>query len=168
MVDAVYDAFVAAIGEVGGALVDDEAGIIKNLWPGGHLNCHAIAQDAEKMIAALHLMCQKARNLWLCPPQELAMTIPFRAKNACVGTLPRIDFDAAVAVTHDIQMHQGACHSVGLHSSDDARAYKLATIPISRVIVNQAHTFATGGSFTNGMLAVFAIHGLWDMGRQFG
>ena len=54
VVDAVYDAFVAAIGEVGGALVDDEAGIIENLWPDGHLNCHAIAQDADKMIAALN------------------------------------------------------------------------------------------------------------------
>ncbi len=43
VVDSVYDAFVAAIGKVGGALVDNEAGIIKNLWPDGHLNRHAIA-----------------------------------------------------------------------------------------------------------------------------
>ena len=62
------------------------------------------------------------------------------------------DFDAAVAITRTIQLHQGAGHSVGLHSTDDARALQLAvSIPTSRVIVNQAHTFATGGAFTNGM-----------------
>lgn len=62
------------------------------------------------------------------------------------------DFDDAVATTRAIQLHQGAGHSVGLHSQDDTRPMALArAIPTSRVIVNQAHTFATGGSFTNGM-----------------
>ncbi|MEL7390814.1 MAG: sulfoacetaldehyde dehydrogenase, partial [Pseudomonadota bacterium] len=37
-------------------------------------------------------------------------------------------------------------------SNDPDRPMVLATaMPTSRVIVNQAHTFATGGSFTNGM-----------------
>jgi sulfoacetaldehyde dehydrogenase len=39
-----------------------------------------------------------------------------------------------------------------LHSNDPDRAIHIGTvIPTCRVIVNQAHTFATGGSFTNGM-----------------
>ena len=62
------------------------------------------------------------------------------------------DFDAAIEVTRSIQLHQGAGHSVGLHSAKTDRPMQLATaIPTSRVIVNQAHTFATGGSFTNGL-----------------
>ena len=62
------------------------------------------------------------------------------------------DFNDAVAITKKIQTHQGAGHSVGIHSSDEGRPLILAKeIPTSRVIVNQAHTFATGGSFTNGM-----------------
>ena len=62
------------------------------------------------------------------------------------------DFDDAVAITRTIQLHQGAGHSVGIHTALDERAHSLArAIPTSRVIVNQAHTFATGGSFTNGM-----------------
>jgi sulfoacetaldehyde dehydrogenase len=62
------------------------------------------------------------------------------------------DFDAAVGVTRKVQLHQGAGHSVGIHTKDETRPLTLATtIPTSRVIVNQAHTFATGGSFTNGM-----------------
>ena len=41
---------------------------------------------------------------------------------------------------------------MGLHTNTSDREYQLAkAIPTSRVIVNQAHTFATGGAFTNGM-----------------
>ena len=62
------------------------------------------------------------------------------------------DFDEAVETTRKIQLYQGAGHSVGLHSARDDRALTLArAIPTSRIIVNQAHTFATGGAFTNGM-----------------
>jgi len=48
--------------------------------------------------------------------------------------------------------YQGAGHSVGLHSANDDRARTLAMhLPTCRVIVNQAHCFATGGAFDNGM-----------------
>ena len=58
----------------------------------------------------------------------------------------------AVDITRGIQLHQGAGHSVGIHTMRNERPLVLAqAIPTSRVIVNQAHTFATGGSFTNGM-----------------
>ena len=142
VVDAVYDAFVAAIGEVGGALVDDEAGIIKNLWPDGHLNRHAIAQDAEKMIA-LSLDVPEGTDFVVVPPQVLALTIPFGRKiKSCAGALRAVDFDAAVMTM--FKCIKGLVILLGF-LSDDARAYKLAnTIPTSRVIVNQAHTFATG------------------------
>jgi sulfoacetaldehyde dehydrogenase len=48
--------------------------------------------------------------------------------------------------------YQGAGHSVGLHTSVPERALELGlTLPVCRVIVNQAHCFATGGSFDNGL-----------------
>ena len=51
-----------------------------------------------------------------------------------------------------IQSHMGAGHSLGLHSTDDGRARRLAMeARTCRVIVNQAHCFATGGFFNNGM-----------------
>lgn len=63
-----------------------------------------------------------------------------------------MDYDDAVSITARILAHQGAGHSVGLHSTDDSRAVRLGfTLPTSRVIVNQAHCFATGGAFNNGM-----------------
>jgi len=62
------------------------------------------------------------------------------------------DFDAAVAKASEVLAHQGAGHSVGLHSSNDDRAIQLGeSLPTCRVIVNQAHCFATGGSFDNGL-----------------
>jgi sulfoacetaldehyde dehydrogenase len=41
---------------------------------------------------------------------------------------------------------------VGLHTAHPERALALGlTLPVSRVIVNQAHCIATGGSFDNGL-----------------
>jgi sulfoacetaldehyde dehydrogenase len=41
---------------------------------------------------------------------------------------------------------------VSLHTTQTARARVLGeTLPVSRVIVNQAHAIATGGSFDNGL-----------------
>ena len=62
------------------------------------------------------------------------------------------DFDAAMQKAIAIQSHMGAGHSLGLHSKDDGRARRLAMeARTCRVIVNQAHCFATGGFFNNGM-----------------
>ncbi len=62
------------------------------------------------------------------------------------------DFSHAAALAARILRYQGAGHSVGLHSKDDARALALGLeLPVCRVIVNQAHCFATGGSFDNSL-----------------
>ncbi|MEY8840825.1 aldehyde dehydrogenase family protein, partial [Cribrihabitans sp. XS_ASV171] len=55
VVDAVRDAFIAAMARAGGAVIEDEATIVAALWPDGHLNRQVIAQDADRMIAALGL-----------------------------------------------------------------------------------------------------------------
>ena len=154
VVDAIYSDFVAAMARNGGALVEDEAGIIAKLWPDGHLNRSVIAQDADKMIAALDLDVPPGTDYIAVPTTGIGSDHPLSGeKLSRVLTVYRApDFDSAVDVTRRIQEHQGAGHSVGLHTADDSRASVLATaIPTSRVIVNQAHTFATGGSFTNGM-----------------
>ena len=62
------------------------------------------------------------------------------------------NFEGAVEKAIAIQSFQGAGHSLGLHSADDERARYLAMrAHTCRVIVNQAHCFATGGFFNNGM-----------------
>ena len=154
VVDAVHDDFIVALARVGGALFEDEAALVSKLWPDGHLNRSVIAQDADRMIAALDVDVPKGTEFLVIPTSGIGPGHPLSGeKLSRVLALYRAsDFDAAVDVARNIQMYQGAGHSVGLHSTLDDRAHTLATaIPTSRVIVNQAHTFATGGSFTNGM-----------------
>jgi sulfoacetaldehyde dehydrogenase len=62
------------------------------------------------------------------------------------------DFDEAFAITRRIYDFQGKGHSVSPHSRDGAQALRLGLeMPVARVIVNQAHCIATGGSFDNGL-----------------
>ncbi len=62
------------------------------------------------------------------------------------------DFAAAAALAERLLRYQGTGHSVGLHTRDAGRARTLGlTLPVCRVIVNQAHCFATGGSFDNAL-----------------
>lgn len=154
VVDEVYDAFVSAMADAKGTVIADEPGILEKLWPDGHLNRSVIAQDADKMIAALDLEVPAGTEFIAVPTSGIGPDHPLSGeKLSRVLALYRASsFDDAVRTTRAIQLHQGAGHSVGLHSSDPERPMMLATaIPTSRVIVNQAHTFATGGSFTNGM-----------------
>ncbi|MEM1275825.1 MAG: aldehyde dehydrogenase family protein [Pseudomonadota bacterium] len=154
VVDAVHDAFIAAMGRAGGALVEDEAGLVEKLWPGGHLNRSVIAQDADKMIAALGLDLPEETDYIAVPTSGIGPEHPLSGEklSRVLALYRAADFAAALQTTKEIQVHQGAGHSVGIHTEDQTRPMELATaIPTSRVIVNQAHTFATGGSFTNGM-----------------
>ncbi|MEM9584506.1 MAG: aldehyde dehydrogenase family protein [Pseudomonadota bacterium] len=155
-VAAIHDAFVEELAKAGGAYVQDEAKIVAKLWPDGHLNRSVIAQDADKMLSALGMEgTVSAETKFLAVETAgIGPAHPLSGeKLSRVAALYRAqDFEDAVATTQRILTHQGAGHSVGLHSTDESRAMMLATaVPTCRVIVNQAHTFATGGSFTNGM-----------------
>ena len=62
------------------------------------------------------------------------------------------DFADAAEIVARLYAFEGAGHSVGLHSRVHDRALQLGlTLPVSRVIVDQAHCIATGGSFDNGL-----------------
>ena len=62
------------------------------------------------------------------------------------------NFEHAKEIAHKILNYQGIGHSIGIHSKTQKRVMEIGLeLPVCRVIVNQAHTFATGGSFTNGL-----------------
>ena len=154
VVDAIYDTFMAELAKVGGLRVEDEAGIVAKLWPDGHLNRAVIAQDADKMLEALGVDAPEGTQFLAVETAGIGPDHPLSGeKLSRVAAVYRaMDFDAAVATTSEILMHQGAGHSVGLHSTEDGRAVALGSaLPTCRVIVNQAHCFATGGAFNNGM-----------------
>ena len=156
VVDTVYDAFVAAMAETGGALIKDDARVVAMLWPNGHLNRSAIAQDADRLIAALGMTEDVPEDTQYLAVETTGIgpdhPLSGEKLSRVLALYRATDFEDAVRITHDIQCHLGAGHSVGLHAQEEARALALGrAIPTSRVIVNQAHCFATGGAFNNGM-----------------
>lgn len=158
VVDEVYDDFVVELAKVGGALIsaDHEAGIVAKLWPDGHLNRSVIAQDADKMVAALELGEQvPADTAFLAVETSgIGKDHPLSGeKLSRVLALYRArDYIEATQIASRVLSYQGAGHSIGIHTKDQRRPEELGHyMPTSRVIVNQPHTFATGGSFTNGM-----------------
>lgn len=158
VVDAIYDAFVDSLNKVGGAVLapEMESHVVERLWPNGHLNKMALAQDADVLIKALELEEHvPARSKFIVVPTSgIGEGHPLSGeKLSRVAALYRArDFDDAKTITTAILSHHGAGHSIGLHSKLDERAVVLGhEIPTCRVIVNQAHCFATGGAFNNGM-----------------
>lgn len=156
VVDAVFDNFMKELDATGGRYTQDDQSIVAKLWPDGHLNKDVIAQDADKMLAALDLdnIDTDGAEFVVVETNGIGPSHPLSGeKLSRVLSLYRASsFSEAVEITAKIQSHQGAGHSVGLHSKLDERAHALATeIPSCRVIVNQAHCFATGGAFNNGM-----------------
>ena len=157
VVDAVYDAFVAALADEGGAHTTDEARVVANLWPdGAHLNRAVIARDADEMLGALGFSDRvpEGTAFLVVETAGIGPDHPLSGeKLSRVLALYRArDFDQAADVATRILRHQGAGHSIGLHSTVAARAMRLGeTLPTCRVIVNQAHCFATGGAFDNGL-----------------
>lgn len=158
VVDSVYADFVAALAAEGGALVpqDQAEGIVSRLWQGRHLNREVIAKDAAVMVEKLGLSGRvpQGTRFVLVETSGIGPEHPLSGeKLSRVAALYRArDYAHAVEITRAVLLHQGAGHSLGLHTTDPARPVELGfAMPTCRVIVNQAHAFATGGSFDNGL-----------------
>ena len=155
---AVYDAALAALAEVGGVLLEanEKARLQAVMWPDGKLSAAVTAKPA-KVIAALAGLTRPvfsdARFL-LVEETGTGAAHPFSGeKLSPVLTVYRAaDFDDACRIVRNIYAHQGAGHSVSIHTRDDDKILAMGLgLPVCRVIVNQAHCFATGGSFDNGL-----------------
>ena len=158
VVDAIYGAFSRALISEGCAILDSshENHVVERLWPGGRLNPRAIARNCDVLIDVLELgervpagtrfiavETSNAGPEYLISGEKISLvTALYRAR----------DFADARAIVARILDNAGAGHSVGLHTSRDERAIELGlTLAACRIIVNQAHCIATGGSFDNGL-----------------
>ena len=62
------------------------------------------------------------------------------------------DFDHAFDIMSGIYDYMGNGHSCGIHTTNDEHIERLGhEMTVCRVIVNQAHAIANGGSFDNGL-----------------
>lgn len=158
VVDEIYDQFVAALAGEGGVVVDEALGekIVSRLWPDNHLNRSVLAKDADVLIRELGLEVDvpAGTEFIAVPTRDIGPGHPLSGEklSRVVALYRAKDFDDARDIAARILAYQGAGHSIGIHTERDDRAVALGqVIPTCRVIVNQAHCFATGGSFNNGL-----------------
>ena len=159
IVDATaYDEAIAALTRAGGAMLtaDEKERLRHALWPNGKLSATLIAQNAGALARAAGLERPEfARASFLMVEERgVGPDHPFSGEklSPVLAVYRAQDFDAALARVQEIYAYQGAGHSVGLHSQRPEQALRLAQeVKACRVIVNQAHAIATGGSFDNGL-----------------
>ncbi len=136
-----------------------KAALQRLMWPDGKLSPAVIGQSAHRIAERAGFGDAVGADLRVLMVEEDAQRgfgadFPFSGeKLSPVLTLYTArDFADAARVVERIYAYQGAGHSVGLHSAMAERALELGlTLPVSRVILNQAHCIATGGSFDNGL-----------------
>lgn len=155
---AVYESLLADLTECGGVLLTatEKTKLETLMWQDGHLKPEIVAQAPAALCTQAGISrpeATQARFLML-KEQGIGQDYPFSGeKLSPVLTLYRAEnFEAAFALTQRILEYQGKGHSCGIHSHNQAHILQLGShMPVCRVIVNQAHAFATGGSFDNGL-----------------
>ena len=153
-----YKEALIALEQAGGLILDEnETQRVVNLhWQNGRMNTALLAKDINVIIDETKLAHRSDKNtrFLVLPTQEAGPdAIVSGEKMSQFLTLYLAeDFDHALKLAIKIQNYQGAGHSLGLHSKNDERAHQMAmSAKTCRVIVNQAHCFATGGFFNNGL-----------------
>lgn len=158
ILDSVYDSAIAELIEAGGVLLNSEekSRLQETMWPSGKLDAAVTAQLAPKIAKMAGLTGPGFAGAKFLMVEEVGTgpDYPYSGeKLSPVLTVYRArDFDHACQIVNAVYSYQGAGHSVGIHTSDDEHVLRLGNeLPVCRVIVNQAHCFATGGSFENGL-----------------
>ena len=159
--ESVADQLIEEFARIGGVLLDpaEKSALQKAMWPEGKLSGGLTGKSADVIAATVGLQRPEFAQAKALLVQEdgFGPDHPFSGeKLSPVLTVYRCrDTDHALQIVADIYAYQGAGHSVGLHidpAQADGLARRLASVlPVARVIVNQAHTIATGGSFENGL-----------------
>ncbi|OFZ94944.1 MAG: sulfoacetaldehyde dehydrogenase [Betaproteobacteria bacterium RIFCSPLOWO2_02_67_12] len=150
----VYGEMLTELVRQGGEMLDAaaKAKLQRSMFPGGKLSQASTAQSAAR-VAELAGLTSTARFL-MVEETGAGPEYPFSGEklSPVLAVYRAQDFDDAFRITAAIYDYQGKGHSVSIHTRDDAQVMRLGLeMPVARVIVNQAHCIATGGSFDNGL-----------------
>ena len=158
LVESIAAPMLAALAKEGCVDVkgEDRARLETAMWPEGKLSPAVIGQPVATIAQRAGLSdpaAAKARTLLVMETGVGAGHRFSGEKLSPVLTVYRVaDFEAAKALVARIYEYQGAGHSVSLHSRRPERALDLGLhLPVARVIVNQVHVVANGGSFSNSL-----------------
>lgn len=158
VVKKVYDEFIKLLELEDGLLLNaDQKKSLQNiLWINGKLNKNILAKPAPILCKEIDLKkdYSEKTEFLIVEEQGIGTGYPFSGeKLSPVLSIYKVkDFQDAKNISNKILNYQGKGHSIGIYTQDSSRSMELGLeLPVCRVIVNQAHTFATGGSFTNGL-----------------
>ena len=156
IVQNVYEEVINLMKLEGAALLTKEKKDLleKTLWINGKLNREIIAKSANIIADRINLNRDNDIKILMVEEEGVGPDYLFSGeKLSPVLTVYKAkDFEHAKEIGKKILNYQGIGHSIGIHTNESKRVLELGLeLPVCRVIVNQAHTFATGGSFTNGL-----------------
>ncbi len=156
--EKVYDSMISRLLEEGGSLLngDEKLKLQGTMWNDrGVINRDVIAKRAAEIAKLSGLSGKHLDSKFLMVEEQyIGSNYPFSMeKLSPVLTVYKAkDFDHAVNIAKDILNNQGKGHSCSIHSQNEDNIFKLGQeLPVCRIIVNQAHCFATGGNFDNGL-----------------
>ena len=159
----VYQNAIMALERAGGVMLDaaDKKRLEEVMFQGGKLTSTLTAQYPSVIAECARLQNPKAQEAKFLMVEEdgFGPSAPFSGEklSPVLTVWKATDFKAAQDLVANVYNYQGNGHSVGLHTAlsgevMEKRAATLAeNLKVARVIVNQAHTIATGGSFENGL-----------------
>ena len=158
LVKNIYDEFINLMKLEGGILLNNSEKKLleQTLWTQGKLNKNFIAKPAIKIANKINLNLDNKDNVKFLMVEEKGVGPQYLFSGEKLSPVLTVfkadDFNHAKNIAHEILNYQGIGHSIGIHTNKNERIMQLGlNLPVCRVIVNQAHTFATGGSFTNGL-----------------
>ncbi|MCE8028663.1 aldehyde dehydrogenase family protein [Halomonas daqingensis] len=158
ILEGVYDDAIAALERSGGVMLTEaeKQQLEAAMWENGNLSRHIIARKAPEIAQRVGLPRPELQSaaFFMVEEQHVGEDHPFSGEklSPVLAVYRAKDFEAAFEQTHRLLDHQGKGHSCGIHTQNDEHVQRLGLeMPVCRVIVNQAHAFANGGNFDNGL-----------------
>lgn len=155
---AMYERMLQALTAAGGALLTagEKATLQQAMFPGGKLSPAVTAQSVAKICSVAGLTRPELVNAKCLMVEETGTgkSAPFSGEklSPVLALYKARDFDHAFNTLRAIYDYQGDGHSCGIHTTNNEQIRRLGMeMTVCRVIVNQAHAIANGGSFDNGL-----------------
>ncbi len=155
---AVYERMLKALTAAGGVLLTapEKETLQKTMFPGGKLSPAVTAQSVKTICAIAGLTRAELVNAKCLMVEETGTgkAAPFSGEklSPVMAVYKARDFEHAFNTLRAIYDYQGDGHSCGIHTKNNEQIQQLGMeMTVCRVIVNQAHAIANGGSFDNGL-----------------
>ena len=157
VVSDVYDPMIEALQDRGARLLDaqEKERLRSAMWSDGRLSGRVTAKSADEILDLAGIE-RGGRPVSIILVEEDVPDAGSKFSDEKLSPVLTVfrarDFDHASDLAEAVLDIKGKGHSISIHSQSDERILQLGLkLPVCRVIVNQAHCFATGGAFDNGL-----------------